>query len=504
MKNLLFLFVFTFSFVLQAQQNIEWEVSPIKYDIDKFYFPMSKYDYYVVNKGKKSGVIDKNGKLVLPIEYTRVEVWADGNFFSGIKNKVQYVFDRKGKSYEWDEAYKLNSKANSKRTLDRTIAQIKRLKNTDIFKLGPTNKSMIIFGANGLPLDTIRNYRNSNFSHGDIYKVNNYFYLISRNAKYLNKEVGYVDFANDSFLVLANGWKYRGIYNYDLEEILPKEYEMINFSKFNDLVAVKKTGEKIVTILDYNLNELDEGEFGYIYYYKDKALYLENKTVKLMDAISKDIEILPYRKFSHLRNTDFVVVYRDTLRGIFDVIEKKEVLAPSHKYVKVSGKFFVGYKKRRGDKHYHFYNQNGDKLIEMDGKNIQPLGKYMFIYNNTTTIIDNEGNIVDDGNNVRIAKSGYLKIVDGDKIYYTTIENYLNGNYEKLHFDGLSSTYIKGKNKKDRFLIAKRGEKYGLITKDGSLVLDFVFDKLQGEYVHHYNIGARYKGKLGILKIPSL
>lgn len=508
MKKIILIFICIITLNAQAQQGITWRIKPVDLDIDEIRLNNADYqtkDLYVVKKGKLYGAIDLSGKLVLPIEYTYVEVLSDAMYLNVRKKMDQFVFDRDGNSYTWEEATENTKEARRKQKNAYLQTVIDKLDAPANFSLYEEKNAIIIKGANGIPLDTAMSYRNGHQFNKDLYKINNgyYFYIFSRNKRYKKSKVGYLRNANERFIVLDKGWKKQGLYDYDLNELLPKKYDKIEFSPYNEAIAIENTETKVAKIIDYDLNVLKEGKFGKVTFRKDKAIFAEGSKVELFDFISGTSTVLPYKKFKSIKKSDLVIVSRDSLKGVFDLNIAREIIPLSHKYIKMKGAFFIGYDKKRGLRPFNIYNKKGQKLAVIEGNNFDIVNSYLLIINKVTTILDTTGTIIDQSKHIISAKNGFVRVKEGTNTYYTPLTNYLNGNAADLHFDKISQESLKATFTDKPYFVAKRGDKMGLIRKDGSILLDFIFENIDREYMTSPELSVKYNGKLGILILPS-
>lgn len=99
-RNLLiFNILFLFQFDSAAQEaGARWVIPPILEGFDSFEISPKEDDTrFVVKKGKLEGVCDKNGQVILPIEYTNIELRPGGWMEAG-KDGKRLLFNEKGEN----------------------------------------------------------------------------------------------------------------------------------------------------------------------------------------------------------------------------------------------------------------------------------------------------------------------------------------------------------------------------------------------------------------------
>ena len=98
MKNCtLFTLLFPFCFALQSAAQIpgaRWIVPPVMEGIDAIEIsPLDVDNHFVVRNKDLKGLCDRTGKMVLPLEYSRMQVSFDGWIIAGAKDGRKMLFN---------------------------------------------------------------------------------------------------------------------------------------------------------------------------------------------------------------------------------------------------------------------------------------------------------------------------------------------------------------------------------------------------------------------------
>jgi len=366
---------------------------------------------------------------------------------------------------------------------------------------------LVIKGSNGAILDKIIISRYASLSKNkDIYSSGDYFYVLSKNKKYSVKEYGKFVEERDHFIVLRTDARKYGLYDYDMHELLPKEYDNITFSDDNAAFSVAK--DKNYQIFDYDLKVLRDGIRSYVYFQKDFAFYKVDGGYERLDFLSGKFLKLSYSGLRGIRNSKTLVwVYRDKMMGLYDIAKAQVILEPSHKILSLEGHFIVGTDKRTGMRIFHIYNRAGQKLREMEGTKVEASESYLLITNKKTSILNKKGEIIQDDVTVNLNSHGFLSVSgEGFKTYYTPATNFFGANSPDLHFDSIKKELVRisRTSKATPFIVAKKGKYKGLIQQDGSVVYDFVFDDIYPEWEEGEKLPVKFKGRMGVVLVPFI
>ena len=503
-KGLLSLILVCILSSAQAQQKIIWKLKPVKYDIDRIFIASHEENkLFIVSKNKKSGVVNSKGKLIMPIKYTHPDIWPGSGFVSGMIDKKQYYFTHKGKVTNWEYVKAHLPPQKSETWISKTVKSLNRPENFSLYKKG---HAIIIKGDNGLVIDTIKVDRRCSFKNDNIYVGKESFFVLTKNKQYSFKDVGRFVEAVDNFIVLSNDKKLRGLYDYDMNELLPMEFKGIDFSENSNSFNVRYPDKKGGKIMDYNLKVLREGAIGYVYYLNDnKAFFKKGDKHELLDLESGSVTTIPFPKIRHIRHTDLIITRGDSLSGVFDLSSGKEVLPPSHKYLIAQGRYLIGYDKKKGVRPISIYDKQGKKLVVLDGVKTESSLEYLLVTNKTSAIINEEGETIQDDVTASVASNGFLKITgEGFKPYYTPATNFYAGNTPKLHYDAVFKS-VKSLNPDAAVLVvAQKGKYKGLVKKNGQVVYPFVFDDIYPEIASSGLVSVKYKGRLGVVVVPNV
>jgi len=162
----------------------------------------------------------------------------------------------------------------------------------------------------------------------------------------------------------------------------------------------------------------------------------------------------------------------------------------------------VGSESRKGTKNYYVYNKEGQKLMEIEGRTYHNSGDYLLVANKTTTIIDTQGQIFEKGRSVKNTHHNFMLVGEDANFYVTPRANFFGTNDPALHFSNISKQLIDKKGKE--LVVASKDGKKGIIKKDGTMVLPFVFDEIITGYSSKKELVAKYEGTLGVLLVPGM
>ena len=508
MKKIVFFCFLSFYLVnsIQAQQKVKWVLKPIKYDVDRIRINQEHFgkdELFVVTKGKLSGIVNTKGKLVMPIKYTHPDIWCKTKYVSGVIGEKQYFFTRKGKktTYEVIEAHCSNKHHES--ALSKKVRK-RNQKRPGAFSLNPKNLKVVVYGDNGEPIDTVKFVNGDYFDGKNIYAGRDAFYLLSQNKKYAYKDVGRFVKANDYFIVVSKKKGQFSLYDSEMNLLLPKlrDYQLSDKHK---LAVVYFSDSDVGKIVDVDLNVLREGAIGYVDFREDSTAYYKLEDhYELLDIMTGERITIPYKRTYDVRYTDVVITRGDSLRGVFDLEHRKEILPPSHKYLRVQGRYIIGSEQRKGIRTFYIYNRKGRKLLEVKGQKVETSLEYLLVTDKTTSIINEEGEIIQDDVAVSVVNHGFLRISgEGFKTYFVPAVDFYAGNSPVHHYDRIERYTVASKSGQS-YVVAKKGKHKGLIRKTGEVVYPFVFDDIYSGIVSKEQVAVRYKGRMGIVVVPDL
>jgi hypothetical protein len=196
---------------------------------------ISKDNFFIVKKNNKYGLLDKNFKLVIPVEYDLIYFY-DNDYFKVKKNNKFGIYDKNSKlviPVEYDD-------------VDIYNGNFKVQKNNK-YGLYDKNFKLVI----PVEYDLIYFYDNDFF----IVKKNNKYGLLDKNFKLvIPVEYDLIYFYDNDYFKVKKNNKF-GIYDKNSKLVIPVKYDYIYFDYDNGNFKVEKDG-KVILLDKITLKEI--------------------------------------------------------------------------------------------------------------------------------------------------------------------------------------------------------------------------------------------------------
>ena len=487
---------------LVQEKGKEYEIEEVK-----------QYNYFLLKQNNSYGVIDKKGNIIIPAEYSEIK----------IPNPEKGVFV----CYQGENTKVLNERKESILTEYNHIEPI-RLKNisSDLMY----EKSVLTYekeGKRGLINLEGKEITKPIYDEIDSLPYKEGALTIKQNEKYgiINikgnslVEAKYDEVKVDEYYTEENGYRYAGYivlqktqegYRYGYidnkgKEILPTEYNEITrvtgiHDNENAYLICAKNGQyglmkKEETVLNH--------EYQSIQYDEANSVFVIEKSRKYGIANISGEEIVPVKYneiditgiYFYAKNEQGTTVYNSNGTEV-NIDANVAILNTDNE------KYKIRIDNTEGTK-YGVINKEGKQLIEEKYNYIE------YLYDNYFIVSDENGKlgVLDDKGKTKVETNhdSLQKIQDTDllqatlgesqmtEIYNKTmekicempnatiaVENYIKiyNEEEEKYFDKdgkeLKNTEVYSSNK---LFVAKKGDKYGFVDKNGNLVVDYKYDK---------------------------
>lgn len=389
-------------------------------------------DVFLVQKGKSNfGIINKNGKAIIPCKYMQIEKLSDGKYLAEDKNGFKdYVFDKNGNEIycgkrlfnssdyfiEYDYKNKLYTvwDKNFRKLFSSNL--IPSYFDNELFILKDFQKGEKLVNAKGVDV------------------LADFYYSINLLTKTQNRKYFKVSKHNQGMF---------GIIDENEKIIVPEMFDKIFFVektnefwgiKYNNEVFYRNSANRTKTYVSFDLNGQQKFE----------------KTVKNSEYIEfaqPDFKVIPVKN-----SVPFVK------------IRYKNIISDNNK-TKVD---------------YELVDKNNNVISEKY-EDLKPLdNKYYLSFNKGPSVIDGYGNLV-------IPPHLFI-LISKDKCYFLATNPFKNKNFKKLIFTifddnfktltKISSEDIPIVGKKD-FIIISNDNKYYAVNEKGKNVLKNKYDVLK-------------------------
>lgn len=389
-------------------------------------------DVFLVQKGKSNfGIINKNGKAIIPCKYMQIEKLSDGKYLAEDKNGFKdYVFDKNGNEIycgkrlfnssdyfiEYDYKNKLYTvwDKNFRKLFSSNL--IPSYFDNELFILKDFQKGKKLVNAKGVDV------------------LADFYYSINLLTKTQNRKYFKVSKHNQGMF---------GIIDENEKIIVPEMFDKIFFVektnefwgiKYNNEVFYRNSANRTKTYVSFDLNGQQKFE----------------KTVKNSEYIEfaqPDFKVIPVKN-----SVPFVK------------IRYKNIISDNHK-TKVD---------------YELVDKNNNVISEKY-EDLKPLdNKYYLSFNKGPSVIDGYGNFV-------IPPNLFI-LISKDKCYFLATNPFKNKNFKKLIFTifddnfktltKISSEDTPIVGKKD-FIIISNDNKYYAVNEKGKNVLKNKYDVLK-------------------------
>lgn len=516
---------------ISIAQSIDWVVDPVFTDVDMIHTEEKSQDpikLIKVQKGKKYGFKNLSNEILLPIEYDRAFVWCDGEYMQAINGREQYFFDDEGyevtlEEVEARESEIKNQKSNNFETERNKAKSLSESHPFFVFNIEPRNsRSYNLIILNASTLDTVLQERN--FKKLSITEDN-----------YIIKEGSVYDPSGEKILTFGSYFDITSELN-GYRTIRYKKKTQLYDSKFNPLFTADFDDIKIID--DKYLIRSIEGKYQLIDY-DGNVITPESGSYILTDddndwaLIKGENETTAYNMSTGAKKTynwslktqsigsKHTISDIDTLRGIYDISDNKVLLPPSHRRFYIAGGVFVAgdskmskrkaYKYRQSYDLKHIYNSNGEKILSDSLRSVTWIGKGSFVVqtgDSMTKLYNTDGKLVRElGENmsVRLSKDKqFISIVDKskkEKHGFVWVSEFIEDNITDTYQAVIAQ--LVSKDKKEKYYVVKKDEKYGILNADKSIHTPIVLDELAKSISYYKYIPAMYKGKWGIIRNPA-
>lgn len=214
---------------LVAEENGQAGLLKNKEQIIPFQYDAISYDelnqVFIVQQGKKYGVLNKEGQSILPVEYENLVV--EGIYIYGDKDGKTFVFDMQGKEVQ-DEQYK---------------------------SILPTDNSAYYITIN---------------------EEDKYGVMSAEKESLIPNDYSYVEYLYQDYFVVGNDQGLSGVMNAKNETILPIEYEVVQQIEGTQLTQTELGAT--TKIYDSNMDEIASME--------NTRIYQEDNYIKLYSTES--------------------------------------------------------------------------------------------------------------------------------------------------------------------------------------------------------------------------
>ncbi len=386
----------------------------LHYKIDE----ISEYNYFVLEKDNKCGVIDKNGNIVIEANYEAVQIPNPSKpVFVCIEN-----YNQETKEYE---TVVYNEKK------EEIFTEYKNVQAISIF----TNINSTPFEKSVLT-----------------YKENEKYGLINLNGKITSKpiydEISSVNYKEGTFLVKQNGLA--GVINVKGKVVIKCEYETVTSDNY---YSEKNNNEQAGYIVS---KKTENGyRYGYVNYRGSKILQEEYTQIERVTEIINEKDI-------------YFVAFKNGQAGLLK--NNKEILNYEYEDIQYNGLSDIFIVQRNGK--YGAINKNGETIIYPEYNNVYTGGMYInAVKENEVQVFDFQGNKIetDDRSKTKTENSNYYITVDKKGIYKVVDETgkiLIDNDYNYIE-------YIP----ENKFIVT-RDSKNGVINAEGKSILELKYDSI--------------------------
>lgn len=511
------------------------EKSGLEYDIEKI--DIENYEYFILRKDEKYGVINKSGDVVITPEYTNIiipnpskavficyndddttkvlnqnneQIFTDFNNIEPIKLKniaSDLMYEKNILTYEQDGKIGLIN-LEGKVIVNPIYESIEGLPYKEGELLVKINEKYGVINNKGNYIVdpeydqiTVDNYTNEQ----DGYKKAGY---IVSNTTEDGYRYGYIDVKgniilkpeytevsriidikddNNIYLIAAQNGQY-GMYKND-EQIIKNEYQSISYNSENNTLILEKTKRFGVATIEGNIVipvEFSQIDSTGIYIY---ATNTEGEVeVYQKDGTKADVDSNIY--IIETSNENYKIKIDNSQESAYSIIDKdgNPITSSNYSYIEYlyDNYFIVSIS---GGK-LGIINEKEEPIIEIKYNSIEKLEGTECIVttlsdSSITQIYDKQLNKLCEMTNAVIDKEkDYIKIYNDTETKYFDFA----GN-EKENKDILTENNIYAKS---------QNGKWGFIDKDGNVVVDYIYDKVTDLNSYGY-AGVKADGKWGVV-----
>lgn len=493
------------------------------------------YNYFVLKQDNKTGVIDRNGKIVIEPEYDDIRIPnPEKAIFACYKNsEVKILGENKQElytQYEKVEPIRLKNIASDlmyektvlkyeengkyglidlegKKVVKAIYDEIESLSYKEGELLVKQDNKCGVVNING------RTVVNSEYDNivVDAYHTNGVGYkfagYIVSNKTDEGYRYGYVDYKgkkrlpteyneisritdiedkDNAYLIVAKNGQY-GLINND-KELIKNEYQSISYNKTNKLLTMEKSKKYGIATLDGKVilpEEYDQIDINGIYVYAKKAdntTVYDSKGTKV--EIDKDVAILD------TENENYKIKLNTKEGTKYGVIGKdgEQIIEEKYSYIEyLYGDYFraSNEKSKLG-----VIDSKGNEKIALENDSLQKIEESNVLQ---ATIVSSEITALYDSNMSKICEMKKAKI--------DVEENYIRiyNNEEIKYFNKQGKEISVSEIYPQNTLFAKReNDKWGFADKEGKIVVEAKYDEVTEINEFGY-AGVKKDGKWGVV-----
>jgi hypothetical protein len=516
-------------------QSLNWVVEPIISDAESIRLHLREQDNQLnlvsVKNGRKWGMKNIKNEVLAPCEFKGSQVWPSGKYFDMIEGRVQRYFDTEGYEVDQIEVDTYQKTISKKKSVREKEEKLKALKEQhewlDIYADVNERGNYIYVAINKETGDTICSQirKKSFFSTNDKYSIQKNAdtkKIEIRNPngqviKTLADKTRIEEARSNRFLVSLD--RKKGLYSSKGEELLPLIYTRIRFLT-DDYLSVTKDNETYELVdLDGKVISNATGSNIYKTGIDGKIAIAKSKyQVAIFDASAQKLVNYPFKLGGKkIGEGAYIVTNKDTLSGLFDILNDTEITPCKYRRVQRKGSFIVAgnypsmrkrMRSKKKTKYLSVLNLDGEVILQDSMVSVTVVENKILVVKGVDGLYrvhDITGKLIKElPENTIISTSKCPKYfsatIKGEKYNYLTVEDFLAGNTSKGY--NSVSEYKKNRSRTKSFMIVKRGDKTGLIDSNGDIIIPIELDKLDIGHSSDKYITARQDGKWGVLNNP--
>lgn len=279
---------------------------------------------FVIEKSKKYGISDLNGKIIVPVEYKQIDI-------TGI---YLYAQNEQGVTVYNNEGNQVN--------IDTNIAIL----NTDNEK-----------------------YRiRINSENGTKYGI-----IGKDGRQIIDEKYNYIEYLYDDYFIVSNEASKLGVINYKDEEKIEIIYDSIQKVQDTDIIQTSTSDNKMTYLFSKDMNKICEMENSLVEVNDNYIKIYNNDEIRYFDKEGKELkntEVYPNNK-----------LYAKEENGKFGFVDINNNIIIENKYDKVTEFNEYGFAAVKLDEKWGVINEQGDELVSpiyQFNNNISPsfIGKY--------------------------------------------------------------------------------------------------------------------------------
>lgn len=497
---------------------------------------VSKYNYYILNKDGKYGVIDASGNIIIEAKYDNVKIpnpekpvfiCEDNNTIIALNEKNDKLFDKyeevnaiqinglvSNMPYEKSVLiYKLNGKYGLINYEGKVITkpiydEIKGLENKESELIVQTKGKYGVINSKGAKLikeeyDTIS--ADGFYTEQDKYELSGYIvgnktengyrygYITNNLKKILNVE--YNDISRileitdkkDIYLIVCKNGRYGVIKNKDT--IINYSYQAIEYDNKNKIFQVQRNlkygvcnieGKEIIPTI------YSEIEFKGIYL---KALKTSQDEGTYYDMKGNQIKDLEYVSVQKTDNDNYYITIDENKLYGMENKDKQKIIQNKYSYLEyLFGEYFIA---ANEEGKLGIINIKDEILIDFKYEVLQKIDDTKVIQ--AKILKENKSEIY--SSNLEMICSVFGASVNKEDNYIQVISD---ENLDYFDFEGkrLDSKQIYTNNK---LLASKQDNKWGFVDHNGKVVVEYKYDKVT-EFNEYGYAGIKKDGKWGSIK----